>query len=48
MVPRWVRDLMFFVLGMFAMALFFLVLLVVAEELLAALDDLFEGFVGMD
>jgi hypothetical protein len=47
-VPRWVRDLTFFVLGMFAMALFFLVLLVVAEELLAALDDLFEGFAGMD
>ncbi len=43
-MPRWIRDLTFFVLGMFVMAFFFLVLVVVAEELLDALDDLFESF----
>ena len=45
-MPRWIRDLTFFVLGMFVMAFFFLVLVVVAEELLDALDDLFESFWG--
>jgi hypothetical protein len=45
-LPRWIRDLTFFVLGMFVMAFFFLVLVLFAEELLDALDDLFEGFLG--
>ena len=46
MLPRWIRDLTFFLLGMVVMAFFFLVLILFAEELLDALDDLFEGFAG--
>ena len=46
MLPRWIRDLTFFVLGIFVMAFFFVVLVLFAEELLDTLDDLFEGFAG--